>query len=344
VSTREKLDLRIALADLFPVSPVYIRFDFLVSVFVGWGAFAVSIRSSGLTSALFLVVAALAFFRVTMFMHPIHHLPRKFKAPMVRLFNFAFGIPFLLPFFIYQDTHVAHHTPKKFATEEDPEYLPFARLPRWRIVLFLGSAFLIPILLFFRFGILSFVSWIHPRFRAYTLKKLSALSLSSRFERPLSALAPRWIGQELGASLFAWTLIGLAFAGHFSLVGHWFAVAWTCSLLNAFQFLGLHRYEGADDPEIGGASGDSVTHLGIFAPIWAPVGQRYHALHHLFPTLPYHSMGEAHRRILEPRFRTNSLQAEYRRTIVPGFWTHFRRLAGERKVKTLPDSSGLATF
>jgi fatty acid desaturase len=28
------------------------------------------------------------------------------------------------------------------------------------------------------------------------------------------------------------------------------------------------------------------------------VGLRYHALHHLFPSLPYHSLGIAHRRLM----------------------------------------------
>jgi fatty acid desaturase len=28
-----------------------------------------------------------------------------------------------------------------------------------------------------------------------------------------------------------------------------------------------------------------------------PVGLRYHALHHLFPSLPYHNLGKAHRRL-----------------------------------------------
>ena len=31
--------------------------------------------------------------------------------------------------------------------------------------------------------------------------------------------------------------------------------------------------------------------------LWAPVGLRYHALHHLIPGVPYHALGEAHRRL-----------------------------------------------
>ena len=31
--------------------------------------------------------------------------------------------------------------------------------------------------------------------------------------------------------------------------------------------------------------------------LWAPVGLRYHALHHLLPGVPYHALGEAHRRL-----------------------------------------------
>ena len=29
--------------------------------------------------------------------------------------------------------------------------------------------------------------------------------------------------------------------------------------------------------------------------LWAPVGLRYHATHHLFPQMPYHNLGKAHR-------------------------------------------------
>ena len=36
---------------------------------------------------------------------------------------------------------------------------------------------------------------------------------------------------------------------------------------------------------------------GTWAELWAPVGLRYHALHHLLPSVPYHAYPEAHRRL-----------------------------------------------
>jgi fatty acid desaturase len=35
----------------------------------------------------------------------------------------------------------------------------------------------------------------------------------------------------------------------------------------------------------------------LLPALWAPVGLRYHAIHHLLPGLPYHALGEAHRRL-----------------------------------------------
>jgi fatty acid desaturase len=45
---------------------------------------------------------------------------------------------------------------------------------------------------------------------------------------------------------------------------------------------------------------DSITVLGnpVLTELMFPLGLRYHALHHLFPAMPYHQLGIAHRRLL----------------------------------------------
>jgi len=45
------------------------------------------------------------------------------------------------------------------------------------------------------------------------------------------------------------------------------------------------------------------------------VGLRYHALHHLFPSIPYHNLSEAHRRIM----RSLPDWEAYRRATYPTF-------------------------
>ena len=36
----------------------------------------------------------------------------------------------------------------------------------------------------------------------------------------------------------------------------------------------------------------------VLSSLWAPVGLRFHALHHLFPSLPYHNLAKAHQRLM----------------------------------------------
>ena len=57
----------------------------------------------------------------------------------------------------------------------------------------------------------------------------------------------------------------------------------------AYQFLenGAHRYCGSGEPMSSAEQvRDSNDFPGVLAELWAPVGLRYHAMHHLFPQLP----------------------------------------------------------
>ena len=79
----------------------------------------------------------------------------------------------------------------------------------------------------------------------------------------------------------------------------WYAVLALVSFLNTLRVLGAHDYESDGTPrDRYGQLADSIdTPGGPWTELWAPVGLRYHALHHYFPGIPYHNLGVAYRRL-----------------------------------------------
>jgi fatty acid desaturase len=73
-------------------------------------------------------------------------------------------------------------------------------------------------------------------------------------------------------------------------------------MVNYARTLAAHRYEN-EDAELDdiGQLLDSVNLMGgsWLTGLSAPVGLRYHALHHFMPALPYHSLGKVNRALLE---------------------------------------------
>ena len=80
----------------------------------------------------------------------------------------------------------------------------------------------------------------------------------------------------------------------------WLGVLTIISLLNTVRVLGAHEYdsEGAILSRDGQLDDSIDTPGGPWTELWAPVGLRYHALHHYFPGIPYHNLGTAYRRIV----------------------------------------------
>jgi fatty acid desaturase len=79
------------------------------------------------------------------------------------------------------------------------------------------------------------------------------------------------------------------------------AVASVVALLNQLRTLVAHLWENEGEAMTVTAQfldSVNVPPPGRIAELWAPVGLRYHALHHLMPSMPYHSLAEAHRRLV----------------------------------------------
>ena len=269
-------------------------------------------------------VQCVCFFRGVMFVHEIVHLPdRKFRA-FRTAWNLLCGIPFLLPSFTYY-THLDHHRRQMFGTKEDGEYLPLARMSPWWIVVYLSQCLWIPPVAVLRFGILTPLTWVCPPQRRLIHQRLSSLVMDPTYLRPLpTKTALFYIRiQELGCFLLIWGCVVwarlLLHRWPLPLMIHGYATAVVLILLNAMRTLAAHRWmsEGREvsfvDQMLDSVTLDSDS---LAAILINPVGLRYHATHHLFPSLPYHNIRTAHRRLME------NLPADspYRLTVEHSLW------------------------
>lgn len=277
--------------------------DMLGSALLGYAALAGAIvADSALLAVAFGLVSAFALYRALLFIHELSHIHRD-ALPGFRLaWNLIVGIPMLTPSFMYEGVHTLHHARTRYGTAEDPEYLPLALMKPWTLPLFVLIALLAPVALLFRFAVLVPLGAIFPPLRKLVWERFSALSINPNFRRraPEGNLKRRVVWQELLGSIWALALIGSVFAFGWRPLLIMLAVVSITAVLNQLRTLVAHLWENEGEPmSVTAQYLDSVNvpPPGMIAAIWAPVGLRYHALHHLLPSMPYHSLAEAHRRL-----------------------------------------------
>src|SRR3984893_1697548 len=172
--------------DLFNHSARVYWADFLLSLSVAYGSVVLFLSSPAFSSLYILgfAVAAFALFRCGVFMHEIVHLPKGRLPLLSAAWNILFGIPTLMPSFMYKN-HADHHNPRHFGTSRDGEYLPLGAGPVRRIIIYFLQVPLLPALAIFRFLVLTPLSFLHPRLRRMVLERASSYVINPRYRRTL---------------------------------------------------------------------------------------------------------------------------------------------------------------
>jgi fatty acid desaturase len=324
-------EARAIVRDLFQPNPAIYWADFLLSMAVGAACFFAARRFAPPLSAAQIVltcIASLAYYRAALFTHELTHLrDGSFRAFRVA-WNLLCGIPFFMPSFLYH-THLAHHARKHYGTPDDGEYLPLAILPRREILKYLLQPFLVPVLAIVRFLVLAPLAWVSPGLRRWIHQRASSMVMDPGYVRPLPTRRELrlWRLQEAACFLFGLVAASLIAVGWlpFSLLVHFYLMSVLVLFLNNIRTLGAHRFRHRGEPlTFVDQLLDSVNYSRqpLLNELWAPVGLRFHALHHLFPSLPYHALPEAHRRLMQQL----PSDSPYRQTESPSLFASIREM------------------
>ncbi|MBT3275076.1 MAG: fatty acid desaturase [Spirochaetales bacterium] len=320
-------------------NPTVYWFDYLLSVSVGWAAF-VFVLVPEVPTALRLVlgiISAFTLYRSTIFIHELTHLKRgTFKAFRI-VWNLLSGFPMMLPSFVYKGVHTEHHVKSIYGTSEDGEYWPFIHTKRFQIVGFPAISLILPFYFAFRFIVLTPVILVSRRLRAFTWSWISSLAIIAKYRRPLPDTPKEranWVMQEWCAGLYGAAVIVLVLLQVIpaATLALWYGISAFAFFLNAFRTLVAHSYRNKGDRPMSESEQllDSANVTSRLAGLWAPVGLRYHATHHLFMLMPYHQLGKAHKTLMR-ELPPDSLYHETLRSSLIGALGRLWREAGAAK-------------
>jgi fatty acid desaturase len=352
-------EARHVVRDLFAHNESIYWRDFLISIVLGSVAFGITRRlhDAGFEplwlrlaiQAVTFSIACWGYYRAASFVHEVVHLPDKKMRGFRIAWDLLCGIPFLLPSFTYA-THLDHHRRKSYGTDGDGEYLPLVQSPRWWIVLYLSQCIWAPPLAIVRFGLLTPLAWLFPSIRQWVHRHASSLVMDPSYIRPLPSRRAQQIIRLQEVGCFLW-IAGVAFVPKL-LFDRWpitfvvlaYLISVVLIFLNSLRTLAAHRWQG-DGQEVTFVEQflDTVT-IDSASPIERlihPINLGYHATHHLFPSLPYHNLPTAHRRLMQ-RLPADS---PYRQTVEPSTWSALAQLlrkAGHRQATQSSPAAPLA--
>jgi fatty acid desaturase len=171
-----------------------------------------------------------------------------------------------------------------------------------------------------------------PSLREVIRRRASSLTIDLAFQRPENAVRSdqHWRLQEFATCLFATVVVAAVVLGllTYEVLVLWYAISVFVFFLNSLRTLAAHAYRNPGDRRLDIAEQylDSVDVPGnlFLTALWAPVGLRYHATHHLFPNLPYHNLGKAQRSLCHELSDKSSCLSTLRSGLWAALWQIWR--------------------
>jgi len=294
--------------NFFQVHPARYWFDFLLSITLGYSAGSVFLMAP-LGSPLQLAAYPLAVFwlyRLGSLVHEVCHLGQHEMRVFKVTWNLLVGVMTLAPSPFFTRHHRDHHSARMYGTRQDPEYIVNVFRPGSvsSIIAYWLLIAVFPLIVFFRF-LLAPLSFVHPRVREWVLTHASSLTMNHRYERRLNRFDRRVVtAVELLCCLRAAAMLSMVFLGaaHWTRLPLFYSLGIGVLVLNQLRLLADHHFETDGQPfELDDHIRDSCNYTGRDFLTWLlfPFAIRYHALHHLFPTLPYHNLKAAHAFLLD---------------------------------------------
>ena len=316
--------------DFFRVKPLQYWFDFLLSVTLAYTAGTIYIVAP-LGSWQQLVAFPFAVFwlyRLGSLVHEVCHLGHHEMQVFKVTWNLLVGVVTLTPSPFFTRLHRDHHSQKMYGTPEDPEYIVnmFHRGSLASLLCFVLLVAAFPIIVFLRF-LLAPLTFLHPKLREWALTRASSLTMNWRYHRKMTDF-DRWAVTvtELLCCVRAVMIPGAVLLG----AAPWTRLPLLYSLgvgvlvMNQLRFLADHHFE-TDGREFAMEDHlfDSCNYTGRDFLTWLffPFSIRYHALHHLFPMIPYHNLKACHTYLVE----TLPADSPYRQLDQSTWWSVARQ-------------------
>ena len=300
--------------------------DMLVGAVVAYGAATLYLEAPPFSIWQFVgfVVAVFWLYRVGSLVHEVCHLGRHECTSFKVAWNILVGIPTLTPSTFFTGHHRDHHSQRVYGTSQDPEYVVNVckRGSIMNLLFYFCFVAAFPLIVFTRFA-LAPLTFITPEIRDYSLKHFSAFTFNWKYERPINRIDRKTFATlELFCSLRAWCIPGAAVLGIASpsRMLMLYSLGASVVILNQLRQLADHHFEG-DGSHLTMSEHiiDSCNYTNRDPITWLffPFSIQYHALHHMFPSLPYHNLSGAHEYLL----RKLPADSPYHDLSQPGWWS-----------------------